>query len=284
MMALFGLFGLCALLGAKFMLLAKILWTKDCTGISGKTQVLYGIVFATRYLDIVTTYYTYPINVSLTRISFTALTYCIVLSIFFFYSDSYQIKYDKFRIELLILPCIVLSLLSNYGFDVVAVFWAFSVYLESVAILPQVYMVARAKRVENIVYYYVSVLSVHKVFLIAEAIYRFYLNEPYDRISLAAGLVQLMFYCDFFLREVPIGDDLDKLETAQPQQQVLLTEADEARAAKEAEAARSVAANDELREVVLTPTALERDNERVAVVTPGEHQEARATNEASVRT
>lgn len=66
-------------------------------GISGKTQVLYGIIFVSRYMDIVVTYYAYPINVSLTRISFTALTYCIVLSIYFFYNDSYQSQYDKFR-------------------------------------------------------------------------------------------------------------------------------------------------------------------------------------------
>lgn len=154
-------------------------------------------------------------------------------------------------------------MLANYGFEIVEIFWAFSIYLESVAILPQVYMIARAKRVESIVYYYITVMSVHKVFVLMEAIYRFYMNEHYDKISLAAGIVQLMFYCDFFLREVPLGDDLDKLETAAQQQQVV--EADESRrAAKEAEAARSaiteaVYNDDQLREVVLTPTELERD-------------------------
>ncbi|XP_058807827.1 ER lumen protein-retaining receptor-like [Phymastichus coffea] len=287
-MDLFIMFSVCALLGAKILLLAKILWTKDCTGISGKTQLLYAIIFATRYIDVMLMYS--PISVSLTKIGFMALTYCTVLSIFFFYFQSYQIKHDRFRIELLTLPCIVLSLLANNGFEIVEVFWAFSIYLESVAILPQAYMCSRIKHVENIVYYYMSILSVYKVFHLMDGIYRFYTNQQYDRITLAAGVVQLMFYCDFFLRDLPLKSELRLLEHANDasRQEVHVSVVDnkylkEQEALRSAQQVATIADDDakfnNLKEVVLTPNTLVKDDK----VAMSLEQSGKETGESIVR-
>ena len=197
----------------------------------------------------------------------------------------YRVNSVKYRrIELLILPCLVLSLLANYRFDIVEVFWAFSVYLESVAIIPQLYFISRAKHVENAVYYYIAVLSWYKVFHLIEGVYRFYSNEPYDRISLAAGVVQLMFYCDFFMRDVPLKGDVrgevDEEAAGVSQED---KDKDDRRKAKEEEAMRSAAEylqqqqqeqqqaeneneaekHNNLREVVLTPAALTSEDEKV---------------------
>lgn len=202
-------FGICALLAAKSVLLAKIVWTQNCTGISGKTQILYAIIFAGRYLDIVMTYYSCPLSISLLKIAFIAFTNCSVLSIYFLYNQSYQSKYDNFRIERLILPCIVLSLLANYGFKIDEVFWAFSIYLESVAIIPQTHLVSQSKKIENIVYYYITALTIYKIFYLIDVFYRFYMNEYYDKISLAGCVVQLIFYCDFYMNSMSITNDIE---------------------------------------------------------------------------
>ncbi|XP_011496832.1 PREDICTED: ER lumen protein-retaining receptor-like [Ceratosolen solmsi marchali] len=202
-------FGICTFLAAKSILLAKILWSQNCSGISGKTQVLYAIIFAARYLDIVMTYYRCTLSIFLLKIAFIVLTNCSVLSIYFLYNHTYQKEYDNFRIERLILPCIVLSLLANYSFKIDEVFWTFSIYLESVAIIPQMYFISQFKQIESIVFYYISALSMYKIFYLMDIVYRFYMNEYYDKISLAGCVVQIIFYCDFFANYVPMTNDTE---------------------------------------------------------------------------
>ena len=48
-----------------------------------------------------------------------------------------------FRVELLLIPVAALALLFNHEFSVMEVLWAFSIYLEAVAILPQLFMVSK---------------------------------------------------------------------------------------------------------------------------------------------
>jgi hypothetical protein len=43
-----------------------------------------------------------------------------------------------FRIEFLLGPCALLALVLNHEFSTMEILWTFSIYLESVAILPQV--------------------------------------------------------------------------------------------------------------------------------------------------
>ena len=42
------------------------------------------------------------------------------------------------RIEFLLGPCALLALVLNHEFSTMEILWTFSIYLESVAILPQV--------------------------------------------------------------------------------------------------------------------------------------------------
>lgn len=282
---LLGALSFCALLGAKAILLTKILWFRNCTGVSGKTQILYTLVFAARYLDLASSYYTSPVNVTLTKLSLLLMTYSIVLSIYFFYYESYESKHDKFRLELLILPSLVLALLANYGIEISDVFWAFSVYLEAMAIIPQLYFCSKAKKIDNSVYYYVLLLTLYKSFHIMNEMYNhFYMSTHFDRISLAAGVIQLMFYCDFFTREESDDDDNVRkdVETGngqqRPQQQ---QQPDIFVHPKEAEAMRSAAQqfdyarlNENLSEVVLTPSMLTDSQDKAcALPTPATNNE-----------
>ena len=47
----------------------------------------------------------------------------------------------SFRVEPLLIPVAALALSFNYEFSVMEVLWTFSIYLEAVAILPQLFMV-----------------------------------------------------------------------------------------------------------------------------------------------
>ena len=50
-------------------------------------------------------------------------------------------------IGVIIIPCFLLALIWNEGFEAFEILWAFSIYLEAVAILPQLFMLQRTKEV-----------------------------------------------------------------------------------------------------------------------------------------
>lgn len=49
---------------------------------------------------------------------------------FFKFRATYNKEEDTFRVELLVLPCIVLAVFVNADFTAMEVLWTFSIYLE----------------------------------------------------------------------------------------------------------------------------------------------------------
>ena len=97
----------------------------------------------------------------------------------------------------------VIALLVNYEFTALEVFWAFSIYLEAVVMLPQFHFVAQAKYIHKHVLYYILALSVYKCLYIGHWLYRYNQTGHYDKFSVASGIVQFILYCDFFTRVLP---------------------------------------------------------------------------------
>lgn len=79
---------------------------------------------------------------------------------------------DTFRIEYLLGPCIVLGLIFNYKFNFTEIFWSFSIFLESVAILPQLFMLQRTGEAETITTHYLAALGIYRALYIPNWIYR----------------------------------------------------------------------------------------------------------------
>ena len=102
------------------------------------------------------------------------------------------------RIEFLILPTIVLSLLINHEFTVMEILWTFSIYLESVAILPQLFLVSKTGEAESITSHYLFALGSYRGLYLLNWVYRYYFEGHYDLIVIVSGLVQTVLYCDFF--------------------------------------------------------------------------------------
>ncbi|KAG6871792.1 hypothetical protein C0995_016593 [Termitomyces sp. Mi166 len=106
---------------------------------------------------------------------------------------------DTFRVEYLIGPCFVLGLIFNYGFSFTEVFWSFSIFLESVAILPQLFMLQRTGEAETITTHYLAALGIYRALYIPNWIYRYFTeNGTVDPIAVTAGIVQTGLYLDFF--------------------------------------------------------------------------------------
>lgn len=92
----------------------------------------------------------------------------------------------------------MLALLINNEFTVIEVLWTFSIYLESVAILPQLFLVSKTGEAESITSHYLFALGSYRGLYLLNWVYRYYAESHADLIAIVAGLVQTILYCDFF--------------------------------------------------------------------------------------
>lgn len=76
--------------------------------------------------------------------------------------------------------------------------WAFSIWLESVAILPQLFMLQRTGEAETITTHYLFALGAYRALYIPNWIYRWFTEGYFQTIPVLAGLIQTVLYSDFF--------------------------------------------------------------------------------------
>ncbi|WFD32636.1 endoplasmic reticulum retention protein [Malassezia sp. CBS 17886] len=196
-MNIFRILGDLSHLASIFILIHKITTSRSCRGISFKTQLLYLIVFVTRYVNLF-----YPRSVYLIsmKIFFIASSAYILYLMKVRYRNRLDVDIDTIRLELLIGVPAVLSLIFNYKFTPLEVAWSFSIFLESVAILPQMFLLQRLGEAEMITTHYIFALGAYRALYICNWIYRliFEPRHSFDWITFLAGLVQTGLYLDFF--------------------------------------------------------------------------------------
>ncbi|KAI9511453.1 ER lumen protein retaining receptor [Russula earlei] len=195
-MNVFRLFGDLSHLASIFILVHKIQTSRSCRGISFKTQALYVAVFVSRYLDLFSNW------VSL--YNFAMKVFFISSSIYILYLMKFRFRptndpsIDTFRVEYLVGPALILGIIFNYSYSFTEVIWSFSIFLESVAILPQLFILQRTGEAETITTHYLAALGAYRGLYIPNWIYRYFVDELVDPISITAGLVQTGLYLDFF--------------------------------------------------------------------------------------
>lgn len=85
------------------------------------------------------------------------------------------------------------------------ILWTFSIYLESVAILPQLFLVSKTGEAESITSHYLFALGSYRALYLLNWVYRYLVEEHYDLIAIVAGAVQTVLYCDFFYLYITKG-------------------------------------------------------------------------------
>lgn len=75
--------------------------------------------------------------------------------------------------------------------------WSFSVWLEALAIVPQLYIVYKKREVEVITGSYMACLGIYKLFYIMNWIYQYVDNHALVWIKFVAGLIQIGIYFDY---------------------------------------------------------------------------------------
>lgn len=89
------------------------------SGISGKSQILFSVVYTTRYLDLLTTHVS-PYN-TVMKLVFIFTSYATIYLMYVKFKATYDHNHDTFRIEFLLIPTFILALLINHEFTVLEV-------------------------------------------------------------------------------------------------------------------------------------------------------------------
>ncbi|KAI1716955.1 ER lumen protein retaining receptor domain-containing protein [Ditylenchus destructor] len=177
-------------------LLAKIWKTRSCAGISGRSQILFLIVFVCRYIDIATNFVSAYNTVM--KLFFIGSSIATVYLMWIKFKATYDRNHDTCRVEFLVIPAAVVALLINHEFTVMEILWTFSIYLESVAIMPQLFMLSKTGAAETITAHYLFALGSYRALYILNWVYRYYTESFIDPIAVVAGIVQTVLYADFF--------------------------------------------------------------------------------------
>jgi len=195
-MNIFRLAGDLSHLFAILLLLHKIWKSKSVVGLSGKTQLLFFTVFVTRYLDLFTVFIS-PYN-TVMKIVYILCSATTCYFIYVKFAATHNRDDDSFRMIFIVVPSVALAFLVHHDFSASEVLWTFSVYLEAVAIIPQLQMIAQTGEAETITSHYLFFQGIYRFFYIINWVYR-YKNEGYfDKIVVVAGCVQTVLYLDFF--------------------------------------------------------------------------------------
>lgn len=180
-MNIFRLMGDFAHLLSFFFLIHRLREKKTAIGISLKTQELYLLVFCTRYLDLFTNFYS--VYNSVMKVVYIAASAWVVHMMRQQepWKSTYEANMDPFQHwKFAVAPCAALALVFNegsyatqspfaYGFEVM---WAFSIWLEAVAIFPQLVMTQKYKAVENLTSWYMASLGSYRALYLVNWIYR----------------------------------------------------------------------------------------------------------------
>lgn len=85
------------------------------SGISGKSQILFALVYFSRYLDLFTSFIS-PYN-SIMKVFFIASSLFTVYLMYFKFRATYDSNHDTFRMEFLVVPVGGLAFLVNHDFS-----------------------------------------------------------------------------------------------------------------------------------------------------------------------
>ncbi|PAA73839.1 hypothetical protein BOX15_Mlig007604g1, partial [Macrostomum lignano] len=195
-MNIFRLLGDMSHLAGIVLLLHKIWTSRSVSGISGKSQVCFCLVFLTRYLDMFTSFVS--LYNTLMKMFFISSSIATVFMMYGRFKSSYDSNHDTFELKFLIAPAALLALVANHEFSFLEVLWTFSIYLESVAILPQLFLITKTGEAETITSHYLFALGAYRGLYVFNWIYRYFAEGYLDLIVVLSGCLQTCLYADFF--------------------------------------------------------------------------------------
>ncbi|KAL4879992.1 ER lumen protein retaining receptor-domain-containing protein [Aspergillus karnatakaensis] len=184
-------------LASIFILLQKMKSSSSCSGLSFKSQALYLMVFVTRYLDLFWAF-TDSLYNSTFKILFIGSSGYILYLMLNDYKPTHDPNLDTFKVQYLLASSAVLALIFPHDYSISEILWTFSIWLESVAILPQLFMLQRTGEADTITTHYLFALGAYRALYIPNWIYRYFAEGHFQPVAVLAGIIQTLLYSDFF--------------------------------------------------------------------------------------
>eukprot|EP00397_Hematodinium_sp_SG-2012_P020022 GEMP01020604.1.p1 GENE.GEMP01020604.1~~GEMP01020604.1.p1 ORF type:complete len:218 (+),score=15.74 GEMP01020604.1:226-879(+) len=186
-------------LSSILLLLFKLHKSKSCVGVSSRMQEIYLIVFMSRYMDLLW--------------SFVSV-YNTVMKLFFIVSTAYLVYVMRFKppinqtydrnadsfsyTKFFLVPALLLGVICADEYSISEIMWTSSIFLESVAIVPQLLLLQQIQEVENLTSNFVGAMGAYRACYILNWVYRYIAEDYTNRVGWIGGLVQTALYCDFF--------------------------------------------------------------------------------------
>ena len=76
--------------------------------------------------------------------------------------------------------------------------WSFSLWLESVAVFPQITIIVKTNGIFAYTAHYLAALGSYRFFYIILWIYRYIKYKTLSWVSICSGVLQVLLYADFF--------------------------------------------------------------------------------------
>lgn len=126
-------------------------------------------MFVTRYLNLFR-----PPSVYLTmmKIFFIGSSFYVLYLMKIKYRPRHDIELDTLRLDAMLAGPAVLALLFHLEFTILEILWSFSIFLEAIAILPQMFLLQRMGEAESITTHYIFALGAYRAMYILNWVYR----------------------------------------------------------------------------------------------------------------
>ena len=177
----------------------KIIRDRSCKGVSCKTFEIYLLVFCTRYLDLFM-YFISWYNTSMKILFIGASAFIIFIMRF---SKKFSIDYDREKEDnfphIYLVPfALFMTFLIHKDRTWWGLTWSFSLWLESVAVFPQITIIEKKKGTLAYIAHYLAALGSYRFFYIILWIYRYVQYKTINWVSVSSGILQVLLYVDFF--------------------------------------------------------------------------------------
>lgn len=181
------------------LLLWKLHKCKSCVGVSCRMQEMYALVFIFRYLDLLWSYIS-VYNTVMKVVFITSTVYLIHLMRFRSpICQTYERSTDSFPYETYLLgPCFIMGVITTEEYSLTEILWTVSIWLESVAILPQLVLLQQIREVENLTSDFVGAMGAYRAFYLLNWIYRYFADDYVNWVGWIGGALQTVLYADFF--------------------------------------------------------------------------------------
>jgi len=169
---------------------------RTCHGVSLKTQELYLLFFIARYVN--SSIFDRPLYNILFKFFYVGSALAIVVIMLTKLKDTYTSRHDTFRNIFIIILCIPFAYFSRPYKSFDSFLYAYSLWVESFAIIPQLLLLGRTTTNDIINREYIFFLGIYRLFYLLNWIYKLVTDTgKRPKVVWITGILQTVIYSDF---------------------------------------------------------------------------------------